>query len=97
MVPQDRRDLRLDRYNNNRPWRDFAGYSGSTIAQVVSTMFREPVHQILEKIKNEPYFQWPNKMGETPRSATKVFIASTTRNEGTLQRITELCGATWSN
>ena len=27
-------------------------------------MFRELVHQILEKIKNEPYFKWPNKMGE---------------------------------
>ena len=25
-------------------------------------MFREPVHQVLEKIKNEPFFKWPNKM-----------------------------------
>ena len=31
--------------------------------QVVNTVFREPVHQVLEKIKNEPYFKWPNKMG----------------------------------
>ena len=29
-------------------------------------MFREPVHQVLEKIKNEPYFKWPNKMGGNP-------------------------------
>ena len=29
-------------------------------------MFREPVHQILMKIKNEPYFKWPNKMGGDP-------------------------------
>ena len=29
-------------------------------------MFRKPVHQILEKIKNEPYFKWPNKMGGDP-------------------------------
>ena len=39
MVPQGRRDLRLDRYNNNRPQRDFARHSGSTTTQVVSTVF----------------------------------------------------------
>ena len=30
VVPQDRRDFRLDRYNFNRPWRDFIGHFGST-------------------------------------------------------------------
>ena len=31
-------------------------------------MFREPVQQVLEKIKNEPFFKWPNKMaGELTR------------------------------
>ena len=25
VIPQERRDFRLDRYNNNRPRRDFAG------------------------------------------------------------------------
>ena len=30
VVLQDRRDLRLDRYNKNRPRRDFVGHSGST-------------------------------------------------------------------
>ena len=29
-------------------------------------MFREPVHQILEKIKNEPNFMWLSKMGGDP-------------------------------
>ena len=29
-------------------------------------MFKELVHQILEKIKAEPYFKWPNKMGGDP-------------------------------
>ena len=28
-IPQERRDFRSDRYNNNRPKRDFAGQSGS--------------------------------------------------------------------
>ena len=29
-------------------------------------MFREPVQQVLEKIKNEPFFKWPNKMAGEP-------------------------------
>ena len=33
-------------------------------AQLVNSLFKEPVYQILEKIKNELYFKWPNKMGE---------------------------------
>nr|XP_023929217.1 uncharacterized protein LOC112040562 [Quercus suber] len=33
VVPQDRRDLRSDRYNNSRPRRDFVGHSGSTTPQ----------------------------------------------------------------
>ena len=30
VVPQDRRDFRSNRYNNNRPRRDFTGHSEST-------------------------------------------------------------------
>ena len=66
VIPQDRRDFRSNRYNNNRPRRDFAGQFGSTATQVVSTVFQEPVHQVLEKIKNEPYFRWANKIGGDP-------------------------------
>ena len=57
LVLQDRRDFRSGRYNNNWHRRGFARQSGSTATQVVSTVFREPVHQVLEKIKNEPYFK----------------------------------------
>ena len=63
VIPQDKRDFISDKYNNNRPRRDFVRQSGSTATQLVSTVFREPVHQILEKIKNKSYFKWPNKMG----------------------------------
>ena len=28
--------------------------------------FREPVHKIIDRIKNEPFFKWPNKMGGDP-------------------------------
>ena len=55
VIPQERRDFKSDRYNNNRPRRDFTGKSGSRAPQVVNTVFQEPVHQILEKIKNESY------------------------------------------
>ena len=62
VISQERRDFKLDRYNNNRHRRDFSGQPAPTISQVVNTVFRELVHQVLEKTKNEPYFKWPNKM-----------------------------------
>ena len=40
--------------------------SGSNSTQVVRTVFREPVHQVLEKVKNESFFKWPNKMVGNP-------------------------------
>ena len=66
VIPQERRDFRSDRYNNNQPRRDYVGQSGSISTQAVNTVFREPVRQVLEKIKNEPFFKWPNKMAEDP-------------------------------
>ena len=33
---------------------------------MVNKVFREPIHQVLEKIKNESFFKWPNKMGGDP-------------------------------
>ncbi|XP_065635221.1 uncharacterized protein LOC136069970 [Quercus suber] len=56
-IPQERRDSRSDRYNNARPRRDFIEQSGATNAQAVGVVFREPVHRVLEKIKNKPYFK----------------------------------------
>ena len=68
VIPQERRDFRSNRYSSNRPRRDFVRQPGTTNAQTVEAVFREPVHRVLEKIKNEPYFRWPNKMvGETSR------------------------------
>uniref|UniRef100_A0A7N2MLS0 Retrotransposon gag domain-containing protein n=1 Tax=Quercus lobata TaxID=97700 RepID=A0A7N2MLS0_QUELO len=67
VVPQERRDFKSDRFNNNnRPRRDFAGQSGSADAQAVNAVFRDPVHQVLEKIKNESFFKWSNKMAGDP-------------------------------
>ena len=74
VIPQEMRDFRSDRYTNNRPKRDFAGQPETTSARNVGPVFRELVHQMLEKIKNEPYFRWPNKMAResTKRGSTRL-------------------------
>ena len=48
VIPQERRDFRSDRYNNNQPPRDFARQLGSITTLMVNIVFREPVHQVLE-------------------------------------------------
>ena len=57
VIPQEMRDFRSNRYNNNRSRRNYAGQSGSTNTKAINTVFREPVRQVLEKIKNEPFFK----------------------------------------
>ena len=57
VIPQEMRDFKLDRYNNNRPRRDYAGQSGSTNTQRVNAVFRKSIQQVLKKIKNEPFFK----------------------------------------
>ena len=66
VTPQERRDSRSDRAQNNRPQRDFVGQSGSANTQAVNVVFREPVQKILEKVRNKPFFKWPNKMAGDP-------------------------------
>ncbi|XP_050289601.1 uncharacterized protein LOC126727719 [Quercus robur] len=60
VIPQDRRDFRSDRYNNNQPRRDFARQSGSTATQVVSTVFREPVHQLVKDERLKQFLYQPS-------------------------------------
>ena len=55
-----------DRIQNNRLWRDFVRQSGSTNTQAVNVVFREPVQKVLEKVRNEPFFKWPNKIAGDP-------------------------------
>ncbi|XP_065630419.1 uncharacterized protein LOC136067907 [Quercus suber] len=92
VIPQERKDFRSDRYNNNKPQRDFAGQSGSTNAQVVNTVFKEPVHQVLEKIKNEPFFRWPSKMVGNPERRNHNFYYQYHQDHG---HSTEDCRSLW--
>ena len=63
VVPQETRDFRLDRFNNNNQTkRDYTEQFGSANAQAIHTVFRDSIHQVMEKIKNESFFKWPNKM-----------------------------------
>ena len=49
VIPQEMRDFKSDRYTNNHPMRDFARQSETTNVQNVGVVFREPMHQVLEK------------------------------------------------
>ena len=94
VIPQERMDFRLDRYNNNRPRRDYAGQSGSTNTQAVNTVFRESVRQVLKKIKNEPFFKWPNKMAGDPAKRNQNLYCHYHQEHG---HIMENCRNLWDH
>ena len=79
VISQEMKDFRSDRYNSNCPRRDFVGQSGATNAQTISVVFLELVHLVLEKIRNEPYFKWQNKIAEESTRRNQNFIANTTK------------------
>ena len=93
-VPQERRDFRSDRYNNNRPRRDYTEQQGSSNNQVVGVVFREPVHQVLEKVKNESFFKWPNKMIGNPEKRNRYLYCQYHRAHG---HTTEDCRSLWDH
>ena len=39
VIPQEKRDFKSNRYNNNRPRMDYAGQSGFTNTQMVNAVF----------------------------------------------------------
>ena len=86
------RDFRSNRYNNNKPRRDFARQYRSTAPQMVNMVFRELVHQVLEKIKNEPYFKWPNKMEGNPMRSNQSLQCQYHQDQG---HTTENCRTRW--
>ena len=63
MFPK-RRDPQRGGYQGNCPRKEFPNQTSPSGTQLVNSMFKESVYHILKKIKNEPYFKWPNKMGK---------------------------------
>ena len=94
IIPQEMRDFRADRYNNNRPRRDYVDQSRSNNTQVVGAVFREPVHQVLEKIKNERFFKRPNKMVGNPKKWSRNLYCQYHQDHG---HTTEDCRSLWDH
>ena len=94
VIPQERRDFKSDRYNNSWPRRDFGDQSGPTNTQTVNAVFRESVHQVPEKVKNESFFKWPNKMVGNPLRRNQNLYCQYYQDQG---YTTEDCRNLWDH
>ena len=56
----DKKEVKTDQ--TSRPQKDFFPQAQKQRTEMVNSLYKEPVYQIVEKIKNGPYFHWPNKM-----------------------------------
>ena len=61
---------------------------------MVNTVFREPVHQVLKKIKNKPFFKWPNKMGGDPMKCNQSLHCQYNQDRG---HTTKDCRTLWNH
>ena len=52
------------------------------------------MHQVLEKIKNEPFFKWPNKMMGNLKRGTEISIVNIIETTVILLRTVEAYGIT---
>ena len=50
----------------------------------VNVAFKESVHRIVDRIKNEPYFWWSNKMGEDLSRRNQNLYCTYHRDRGIL-------------
>ena len=54
----------------------------------VNVAFKEPVHKIIDRNKNEPFFRWSNKMGGDPSRRNQNLYCTYHRDKG---HTTEQC------
>ena len=62
--------------------------------QTVNAVFREPVQQVLEKVKNEPFFRWPGKMAGDPSKRNQNLYCHYHQDHG---HATEDCRNLWNH
>ena len=62
--------------------------------QTVNVVFREPVQQVLEKVKNEPFFRWPGKMAGDPAKRNQNLYCHYHQDHG---HTTEDCRNLWNH
>lgn len=58
------------------------------LAGEVNVAFKEPMHRIVDKIKHEPYFRWPNRMGGDPSRRNQNLYCTYHKDKG---HTTEQC------
>lgn len=61
-ISQYAKDLQIGGFQL-RPRRELRIQEPNVWPGEANMAFKEPIHKILEWIKNEPYFQWPSKTG----------------------------------
>ena len=65
-----------------RPKKDFRMQEPEAQIEGVNVAFKEPVHKILDRIKNESFYRWPNKMGGDPSRRNQNLYCTYHRDKG---------------
>ena len=65
-----------------KPKKDFRMQEPKEQIEGVKVAFKEPMHKILDRIKNESFFRWPNKMGGDPSRRNQNLYCTYHRDKG---------------
>ena len=71
-----------------RPRRDLRIQESEVQLGEVNVAFKEPMHKIVDRIKNDPFFKWSNKMGRDPSRRNQNLYCTYHQDKG---HTTEQC------
>ena len=66
----------------SRPQKDLRIQEPGLQMGEVNVTFKQPVHRIVDRIKNESYFRWPKKMGGDPLRRNQNLYCTYHRDKG---------------